>query len=65
MEYVCPGCGRSEMHKMCPAWGTSYYLSGKLFTKEIEEATRDERELSLKNLKENMEKGTTDPLGLL
>ena len=34
---VCPGCGRKELHKMCPAHGTPYYMSGVLFTKEMEE----------------------------
>jgi hypothetical protein len=24
----CPGCGRSELHKACPAHGTPYYMSG-------------------------------------
>jgi hypothetical protein len=46
MGIICPGCQRelSEPHKMCPAWGTSYYMSGKLFTPEIEEATKEERQ---------------------
>jgi hypothetical protein len=35
-EDLCPGCQRPEMHKMCPAYGTEYYMSGKPFTKEIE-----------------------------
>lgn len=37
----CPGCGRPEIHKMCPAYGTPMYmcwaLDGKVFTKEDEE----------------------------
>ncbi len=24
----CPGCQRDEIHKMCPAYGTPYYMSG-------------------------------------
>ena len=42
---TCPGCGRDELHKMCPAWGTEYYMSGKLFTKEIEKELKAEKEL--------------------
>lgn len=26
-NYKCPGCGRPELHKMCPAWGTPHYMS--------------------------------------
>ena len=32
----CPGCGRPELHKFCPAWGTPHYMSGHLFTAEME-----------------------------
>lgn len=32
----CPGCGRNELHKMCPAYGTEHYMSGHLFTLEME-----------------------------
>lgn len=46
-EEVCPGCGRPETHKMCPAWGTEYYMSGKLFTKELEEQTREQRQAAI------------------
>lgn len=35
-EYKCRGCGRPELHKMCPAWGTPFYMSGKLYTEEDE-----------------------------
>lgn len=38
--WACPGCGRNEIHKMCPAWGTPFYMSGKLYTKEDEEQWR-------------------------
>lgn len=41
---VCHGCGRKELHKMCPAWGTKYFMSGIYFTKEMEEETSAERE---------------------
>lgn len=37
---ICPGCQRKEMHKMCPAYGTPWYMSGKKFTKKIEEYIR-------------------------
>lgn len=33
---MCPGCGRNEIHKACPAHGTPYYMSGKPFTVEVE-----------------------------
>ena len=32
----CPGCGRLETHKMCPAWGTPFYMSGVDFTEDVE-----------------------------
>jgi len=35
-EEVCRGCQRKEMHKLCPAFGTPYYMSGTAFTEEIE-----------------------------
>lgn len=35
-EPKCPGCGRPELHKTCPAWGTPKYMSGELFTEEDE-----------------------------
>jgi ribA/ribD-fused uncharacterized protein len=57
MDGVCPGCGRPEIHKMCPAWGTEYYMSGKLFTKELEEQTREQRQAALERAK-----GYTDEL---
>ena len=50
-DYVCPGCGRPELHKMCPAWGTEYYMSGKLFTQELEEQTREQRQEAIKRLR--------------
>lgn len=33
----CPGCGRMELHKMCPAHGTPFYMSGIPFSKETEQ----------------------------
>lgn len=27
-NYTCIGCGRNEIHKMCPAHGTPFYMSG-------------------------------------
>jgi GTP pyrophosphokinase len=32
----CRGCQRKDLHKMCPAHGTLYYMSGEPFTKEVE-----------------------------
>lgn len=36
--FLCPGCQRPEMHKWCPAHGTPYYMSGQLFTEEMEKS---------------------------
>lgn len=47
---VCAGCGRPEIHKMCPAWGTDYYMSGKLFTPELELEWAERREKARKNI---------------
>ena len=41
----CSGCGRNEIHKLCPAWGTKYYMSGELFTPEMEKELFADREL--------------------
>jgi hypothetical protein len=35
-SFVCPGCQRNEVHKMCPACHTPFYMSGVAFTPEIE-----------------------------
>ena len=32
----CRGCQREDLHKMCPAHGTLYFMSGEPFTKELE-----------------------------
>lgn len=45
----CPGCGRPEIHKMCPAWGTSKYMTGELFTQEDEIKYAKEREEAIRN----------------
>lgn len=28
VDTPCSGCGRYELHKMCPAYGTPFYMSG-------------------------------------
>jgi hypothetical protein len=33
----CPGCQRQEMHKMCPAYNTPFYMTGIPFTNNIEQ----------------------------
>lgn len=43
-QVVCAGCGRADLHKMCPAYGTPYYMSGKYFSSEAEAACKAERE---------------------
>lgn len=49
--YVCRGCGRPEMHKMCPAWGTPFYMSGKLFTAELEAEWKEVRDKAIESAK--------------
>ena len=34
-ESLCPGCQHPELHKMCPAYGTPYYMSGEKLPDEI------------------------------
>jgi hypothetical protein len=46
-DYKCPGCGRTELHKMCPAWGTPIYMSGQLLTPELEEKYKEQREAAI------------------
>jgi hypothetical protein len=29
--YRCPGCQQPELHKMCPAHGTPFYMSGRKY----------------------------------
>jgi len=43
----CPGCGRSEVHKMCPAWGTPLYMTGQVFTEEDEKKYAKERQAAI------------------
>lgn len=47
IKIKCSGCQRElfEPHKMCPAWGTKYYMSGELFTPEMEKELLADREL--------------------
>ena len=33
----CRGCQRMELHKMCPAYGTPFYMSGIPFSKETQQ----------------------------
>lgn len=40
-ETPCPGCGRNELHKQCPAHGTPYYMSGQVFTPELEKQYKE------------------------
>jgi len=49
--YKCPGCQRPEVHKMCPAWGTPFYMSGTLFTEELEKEWAEERRLNIEKLR--------------
>ncbi len=46
----CAGCGRAEVHKNCPAWGTPYYLSGRLFTVEAEAIYAKDRERAIQRV---------------
>lgn len=50
-QAICIGCQRPELHKICPAWGTPYYMSGELFTKELEEEWKERRDETIKNYK--------------
>ena len=56
--YVCPGCHRPELHKMCPAWGTPIFMTGKLFTAEDEVKYAEMRE---KAIEESRQKGKENP----
>lgn len=44
---VCRGCGRPEVHKMCPAWGTPKYMSGDVFTEQDEITYADVRKSAI------------------
>jgi hypothetical protein len=53
--FKCPGCQRINCSfKLCPAWGTELYYSGKLFTEEDEKNPKykAQREEALKKLKD-------------
>lgn len=50
---ICKGCGRPEIHKMCPAWGTRYYMSGILFTEEMEKECAGERTAAIEAARNN------------
>jgi hypothetical protein len=34
-DCTCPGCGREDMHLMCPAFGTPFYMSGIPYLVEL------------------------------
>jgi hypothetical protein len=36
MDNKCPGCQRNDIHKMCPAHGTPFYMSGIPYSEELE-----------------------------
>ncbi len=33
--YICPGCQRNDLHMMCPAYGTPFYMSGVPFPEKL------------------------------
>ena len=49
---VCNGCGRNELHKMCPAWGTPIYCDpehpewGKATNERLAELREKHKEIS-------------------
>ena len=36
-NYTCVGCQRNDIHFMCPAYGTHFYMSGVPYTEQIAE----------------------------
>ncbi len=54
---VCRGCGRPELHKMCPAWGTPMYMSGQLFTAEMEVQYAEQRKAAMEEARKNGNSG--------
>jgi hypothetical protein len=34
-NYKCPGCQRAELHFMCPAYDTHFYMSGIPYTENV------------------------------
>ena len=60
--FKCPGCQRTleEPHKMCPAWGTDYYMSGRLFTEEAERVWAVRREIAIQRASKWAQEHGTD-----
>lgn len=34
-DYKCAGCQRNELHMMCPAYGTPFYMSGVSYPEKL------------------------------
>ena len=49
----CRGCQREDLHKMCPAWGTKFYMSGEPYTKDIEKRAKELVSINGKDIKKN------------
>lgn len=45
----CAGCGREELHKMCPAYGTIFYMSDIPYLPEIEKIVKMCQEVGVKD----------------
>lgn len=50
-NFVCRGCGRPELHKFCPAWGTPKFMTGEVFTKEDEVKYKEMRDKAIEESK--------------
>lgn len=48
--HPCDGCKRYEIHKMCPAYGTEFYMTGVPYTERVEEFVKKN------NLDENQQR---------
>lgn len=58
-KFKCPGCQREELHKMCPAFGTPFYMSGKLYTEEDEKLYAAQHKAAIRKCAEgSLQKGS-------
>ena len=48
-DNTCPGCQRNEIHFMCPAYGTPFYMSGVPYSVRVESLFK-EFPLELQNI---------------
>jgi hypothetical protein len=60
-DYKCPGCQRAELHFMCPAYDTHFYMSGIPYTENVariyDHLDQDDKQILFELLSTSNKKG--------